>query len=153
VACGKGPLKSVGSRQNVERSTSQPHVGTGPCWASVYGRILVVTEATSVREAMFEQSWGGRGGGGRGGGGVGGGGDGGGGDGGGGEDGGGGSGGGDGGGEGSAQNALLSGEKPAKRKLRPVVQHAVMKKRTWKWSVLSIIAITDRRFCRSVSEK
>ena len=103
-----------------------------------------------VRESMSEQSCGGIGGGGVGGGGEGGGGTGGGGDGGGGVVGGGGRGGGVGGGDGSLQKGTPRSEKPAKRKLRPVVQHAVMKKRTWMKLVFSTIAMTERRFCRSV---
>ena len=38
----------------------------------------------------------------------------------------------DGGGEGSAQKGTPRLEKPAKRKVRPVVQQAVMANRTWK---------------------
>ena len=57
-----------------------------------------------------------------------------------------------GGGDGSSQNGTPKFEKPAKRKLRPVVQQAVMAKRTWKWSVDSNMAITDRALCSAVSE-
>ena len=100
-----------------------------------------------VRVVRSEQSCGGAGGGGDGGGGDGGGGEGGGGDGGGGD-------GGDGGGE---QSPFRMSVHPANRKLRPVVQHAVIAYRTWKCvsgfvRVPSIITNSARASCWSVSE-
>ena len=101
---------SLASRQKapLDPLTSQPHVGG----AVVYGLMQPQAhDATSLRPPMFdEQSNGGAGGGGDGGGG----------------DGGGGNGGVSGGGGGGGQLGLSASDWPENRKLRPVVQHAVI---------------------------